>query len=176
MLGMIIMLFQLRALVQYLINFIILILFLTYIYIYINIYILGGAASGHFGTPMQIFERPMGVDASDWSILEDKTASPEAVAKSVVKIIMTVKDSIASHYLNSQKQAKTQQKNKSKKSKKKLHKNFNETLDLYTTFGSLKLTSKKDEVKNKMIPIVEQIDLRCKESKWKRIQKMIKFK
>ncbi|XP_071038969.1 uncharacterized protein [Parasteatoda tepidariorum] len=56
----------------------------------------GGAASGCYGVPVKIFELPPGVDESDWSILSERNASPEAVAKSVVNIMVSLKKSLSS--------------------------------------------------------------------------------
>ncbi|GFY75979.1 TIR domain-containing protein [Trichonephila inaurata madagascariensis] len=51
----------------------------------------GGAAGGHFGVPVKIFEVPPGVDDADWSVLSDPEATPETVAKAVVNIMLKPK-------------------------------------------------------------------------------------
>ncbi|XP_054716197.1 uncharacterized protein LOC129225728 [Uloborus diversus] len=56
----------------------------------------GGAAGGQYGVPVKIFEIPPGVDTADWSVLSEKEATPDAVAKSVVNIILSLKKSLAS--------------------------------------------------------------------------------
>lgn len=56
----------------------------------------GGAAGGLYGVPVKIFELPPGVDAADWSVLSEKEASAEAVAKAVVNIIVSLKKAVAS--------------------------------------------------------------------------------
>jgi predicted Rossmann-fold nucleotide-binding protein len=55
----------------------------------------GGAASGQFGVPMKIFECPTGVNEQDWQMLADSHATPEEVARSVVRILVHLKQSIA---------------------------------------------------------------------------------
>lgn len=55
----------------------------------------GGAASGQFGVPMKIFECPPGVNEQDWQMLSDSHATPEEVARSVVRILVHLKQSIA---------------------------------------------------------------------------------
>ncbi|XP_067144072.1 uncharacterized protein [Centruroides vittatus] len=57
----------------------------------------GCAAGGQYGVPVKIFETPPPVSPEDWSVLSEKDASPDDVAKAVVNIIVALKRSIASH-------------------------------------------------------------------------------
>ncbi|ELU04881.1 hypothetical protein CAPTEDRAFT_227756 [Capitella teleta] len=52
----------------------------------------GGAASGKFNVPGQIFERPLGVKAEYWQMLSNEDASSDLVSRSVVSIVETVRD------------------------------------------------------------------------------------
>ncbi|GBL99985.1 hypothetical protein AVEN_19457-1 [Araneus ventricosus] len=56
----------------------------------------GGAAGGQYGVPVKIFEVPPGVDDIDWSVLSEKDATPEEVAKAVVNIMISLKKALAS--------------------------------------------------------------------------------
>lgn len=57
---------------------------------------------------------PPGVDIADWSVLSEKEASPQAVAKAVVNIIMSLKKAMASP-LNTLQKSKAILKRKSRK-------------------------------------------------------------
>lgn len=57
----------------------------------------GCAAGGQYGVPVKIFDIPPAVSPIDWSVLSEKDASPDDVAKAVVNIIVTLKRSIALH-------------------------------------------------------------------------------
>lgn len=56
----------------------------------------GGAASGSYHVPLKIFELPTGVNDTDWRYLSNKEASLTDVSKAIVRIVMSVKKSIAS--------------------------------------------------------------------------------
>ena len=50
----------------------------------------GGAAAGLFNVPQSIFQRPPVIDASDWSLLSNKEATPTQIADTIVRIIRTL--------------------------------------------------------------------------------------
>ena len=50
----------------------------------------GGAATGLFNVPQSIFQRPPVIDASDWSLLSNKEATPTQIADTIVRIIRTL--------------------------------------------------------------------------------------
>lgn len=85
----------------------------------------GGAAGGQYGVPVKIFELPPGVDVADWSVLSEKEASPQAIAKAVVNIIISLKKALTSP-------TNTLQKSKAilkRKSRKKLKNRRSKILD-----------------------------------------------
>ena len=56
----------------------------------IPVRVTGGAASGLFNTPQNIFQRLPAIDESDWSVLGNSEATPSEVAAAVVRIIRTL--------------------------------------------------------------------------------------
>ena len=56
----------------------------------IPVRVTGGAAMGLFNVPQAIFQRPPAIDASDWSVLGNKEATPTQVAAAIVRIIRTL--------------------------------------------------------------------------------------
>ena len=52
----------------------------------------GGAASGKFNVPVQIFKKPLGVSDSDWLTLKNEEASTDQISQSVSTIVETVRD------------------------------------------------------------------------------------
>lgn len=57
----------------------------------------GGAAGGNYGVPIKILKAPPCISETDWSVLSEKEATSEDVAKSVMNIILNVKKSIFSY-------------------------------------------------------------------------------
>lgn len=80
----------------------------------------GGAAGGQYGVPVKIFELPPGVDLVDWSVLSDKEATPEEVAKAVVNIMSSLKKALASPTNTLVKPALIKRKSRKKSKSKKL--------------------------------------------------------
>ncbi|RWS05714.1 TIR motif-containing protein-like protein, partial [Dinothrombium tinctorium] len=129
----------------------------------------GGAASGQFGVPFKIFESPVGVQEEDRRNLSNKEATPEQVAKSVVRIVITVKKCIALY--------KTEASNCNKSAKKSIKKKKpQEKLDTSVNNGeSSDAPSSPDQV----LPVVD-IDLNANRKaktsgKWKKMQRLITF-
>lgn len=60
----------------------------------------GGAASGSYQVPLKIFELPTGVSDTDWRYLSNKEASLMDVSKAIVRIVISVKKSIANIQLS----------------------------------------------------------------------------
>lgn len=60
----------------------------------------GGAASGSYQVPLKIFELPTGVSDKDWRYLSNKEASLTDVSKAIVRIVFSVKKSIANIQLS----------------------------------------------------------------------------
>ena len=50
----------------------------------------GGAASGLFEVPKSVFQRPQGVNESDWLVLSDHHASPQDITAAIVSIVRTL--------------------------------------------------------------------------------------
>ncbi|KAG8183491.1 hypothetical protein JTE90_001055 [Oedothorax gibbosus] len=78
----------------------------------------GGAAGGQYGVPVRIFEVPPGVDDADWSVLSEKEATPEEVAKAVVNILVSLKKNSPTNTLQKPHpplKRKSRKKNKSRK-------------------------------------------------------------
>ncbi|RWS28510.1 uncharacterized protein B4U80_07542 [Leptotrombidium deliense] len=132
----------------------------------------GGAASGQFGVPFKIFESPVGVQEEDRKNLIDKEASSEEVAKSVVKIIITVKKCIASY--------KTEVNNSNKSTKKSMKKKKpQEKLDVASANAVACESQQTDNSPDKVLPVVD-IDVNAARSvkhygKWKKVQRLITF-
>ncbi|XP_076371981.1 uncharacterized protein LOC143257345 isoform X1 [Tachypleus tridentatus] len=83
----------------------------------IPVFSTGGAAGGQFGVPVNLFENPPAVSEADWTVLSDKEATPDDVARAVVNIVGSLKRSIASHSKTPEKPSRNKNKLKSKSRK-----------------------------------------------------------
>ncbi|XP_022235490.1 uncharacterized protein LOC106475726 isoform X2 [Limulus polyphemus] len=81
----------------------------------IPVFSTGGAAGGQFGVPVNLFENPPAVSEADWTVLSDKEATPDDVARAVVNIVGSLKRSIASHSRTPEKPSRNKLKSKSRK-------------------------------------------------------------
>ena len=105
----------------------------------------GGAASGSYHVPLKIFELPTGVNDTDWRYLSNKEASLTDVSKAIVRIVMSVKKSIANIQLSGIGSATSASKEKkesatsrfrsrfSRKSSKKRNSEHRKSLDISLT-------------------------------------------
>jgi hypothetical protein len=142
----------------------------------------GGAASGQYGVDLKIFESPAGVSERDWRMLSNKEATPEEVARAVVRIVVAIKKGIAVHALSKlaadSKSAKGAPKGFKTRLRRSSKKRLGDKLDVAAAAGVAK---NPDEASpDKILPVVEAIQLSVAQKKegkgrWKRMQRLITF-
>ena len=145
----------------------------------------GGAASGLYGVPSKIFDCPNNVAESDWDVLSQEDAGPVEVAKAVVRIVVSIKEGIASHALSKLQaplKAKSKLMRKHSQAKKRLA--AGRKLPAISVTNNSVMPAGEDNDPNspeKMLPIIEttrQLMEKAnigstKNNKWKQMRRLL---
>jgi hypothetical protein len=143
----------------------------------------GGAAGGQYNVPSKIFDCPNGVSESDWAMLSAPLATPVDVAKAVVRIVVGLKEALASIAL-SRHQVVLKAKSKlmrTRSGKKKLaERRKMKITSINASNSALNAADNDPNSPEKVLPVIDtiienQTISENKSSKWKRMQDFMTF-
>ncbi|GFV51840.1 TIR domain-containing protein [Trichonephila clavipes] len=143
----------------------------------------GGAAGGHFGVPVKIFEVPPGVDDADWSVLSDQEATPETVAKAVVNIMVSLKKSLSSPTNTLQKSTAILKRKSRRKLKSRKAKSQEEEIEILPPKAKVSLSTMRSDLDIRETSEVSQSSgdepisiVKVRRSWWQRFLNALKHK